>query len=148
MLRQDSLARLIALARRRLRQTVGRRVTRFGLSPQQFWVVVFVGSENGPALSALCERMRIDTPTGSRIVSGLVRRGLVKMVRDPADRRRIRLTLTVRGRTLLPRLRPLADEFRGVVTRDLSRAEAIELRRLLNKVVGSLDRYYIEGEIA
>jgi hypothetical protein len=34
------------------------------------------------------------------------------------------------------------------VTRDLSRNEAVELRRLLNKVVGSLDRYHIEGEIA
>jgi DNA-binding MarR family transcriptional regulator len=144
--KQDSLARMIGLARRRLKQAVGRRVSVYGLSPQQFWVVIFLSSADGPPLYALTERMRIDAPTASRIVAALVKRGLVTMRRDPDDRRRGQLTLTARGRSLATQLLPLAEEFRGVVERDLSRPESLELRRLLTKVISSLDRYETEGD--
>jgi hypothetical protein len=45
-------------------------------------------------------------------------------------------------------LQPLAAEIRGAVERDLDRAEAAELRRLLNKVIQSIDRYHLEGAAA
>ena len=90
----------------------------------------------------------MDAPTASRIVGALVRRGLARAREDPDDRRRTRLHLTVRGKALARDMQPLADEFRGVVERDLSRAETVELRRLLQKVIGSLDRYYAEGDNA
>ena len=145
MSKQDSLGRLIGLARRRLKQAVGRRVAPHGLSSQQFWVLVFLLEEDQPPLYTVCEGLRIDAPTASRIVSALTRRGLVRAVEDPADRRRSRLALTTEGRTLATELRPLAAEFRLAVERDLSRREALELRRLLNKVIAGLDRYDSEG---
>jgi DNA-binding MarR family transcriptional regulator len=142
---QDSLARLIGLARRRLKQAVGRRVAAYGLTPQQFWVVVFLHQADGPALSALTEHLRSDAPTTSRIVAGLARRGLVRAVRDLRDRRRTFLKLTPPGRRLASQLQPLASEIRHMVERDLDRSEASELRRLLNKVITALDRYDTEG---
>ena len=148
MQQQDSLARLIALARRRLKQAVGARVARYGLSPQQFWVLVFLDTADGPPLTELCERLRADAPTASRIVSALARRGLVKPVRDARDRRRTLLKLTPGGRRLAADLQPVAAEVRGVVERDLDRAESAELRRLLDKVIASLDRYHAEGAAA
>jgi len=145
---QDSLARLIGLARRRLKQAVGARVAPFGLSPQQFWVLVFLDLEDGPPLNELCQRLRTDAPTASRIVSALTRRGLVKPLRDVRDRRRTLLKLTPAGRRLAASLQPIAREVRGVVERDLDRSEAAELRRLLNKVIDSLDRYHAQGAAA
>jgi len=145
---QDSLARLIGLARRRLKQAVGARVASFGLSPQQFWVLVFLDLEDGPPLNELCQRLRTDAPTASRIVSALTRRGLVKPLRDARDRRRTLLKLTPAGRRLAASLQPIATEVRGVVERDLDRSEAAELRRLLNKVIDSLDRYHAQGAAA
>jgi len=65
---------------------------------------------------------------------------------DPDDRRRTRLHLTTRGKALARELEPLAVEFRGVVERDLDRDERVELRRLLHKVIASLDRYHAEGD--
>src|SRR5882672_4268258 len=114
--RQDSLGRLIAVARRRLKQTVGRRVVGHGLSSQQFWVIVFLLEEDGPALCDVCDGLRMDPPTASRIVAALART-----------------------------LHPLAHEFRAAVEKDLSRREALELRRLLEKVIAGLDRYEAEG---
>ena len=148
MSQQDSLARLIGLARRRLKQATGARVARYGLSPQQFWVMVFLDDADGPTLTQLCERIRADAPTASRIVSALTRRGLVKPLRDVRDRRRTLLKLTPAGRRLAASLQPIAREVRGVVERDLDRSEAAELRRLLNKVIDSLDRYHAQGAAA
>ena len=145
MSKQDSLGRLIAVARRRLKQTVGRRVVGHGLSSQQFWVLVYLGEEDGPALCDVCDGLRMDAPTASRIVAALTRRGLVRATADPADRRRARLKLTTEGRALARSLHPLAQEFRAAVERDLSRREALELRRLLEKVIAGLDRYEAEG---
>jgi multidrug efflux system membrane fusion protein len=135
------LARLIALARRRLKQAVGARVARYGLSPQQFWTMVFLDEEDGPTLTQICDRLRADAPTASRIVGALTRRGLVRPARDASDRRCTLLKLTPAGRRLAAELQPLAAEIRGVVERDLDRSEVAELRRLLNKVIDSLDRY-------
>src|SRR6478609_7719596 len=78
--KQESLGRLIALARRRLKQAVGRRVAHHQLSSQQFWVVVFLAEEDRPALCDVCDALRMDAPTASRIVSALARRGLVLAV--------------------------------------------------------------------
>ncbi len=145
MSKQESLGRLIAVARRRLKQTVGRRVAGHGLSAQQFWVLVHLDEADEPALCVVCDALRIDAPTASRIVAALSRRGLVRAGEDPADRRRARLKLTAGGRALARELQPLAAEFRAAVERDLSRREALELRRLLKKVIAGLDRYDAEG---
>jgi DNA-binding MarR family transcriptional regulator len=143
--KQDSLGRLIAVARRRLKQTVGRRVAGHGLSSQQFWVLVYLLEEDAPPLCSVCDALRMDPPTASRIVAALSRRGFVRPTADPADRRRARLELTAAGRALARTLHPLAQEFRAAVERDLSRREAVELRRLLEKVIAGIDRYEAEG---
>ena len=145
MSKQDSLGRLIAVARRRLKQAVGRRVAGHGLSSQQFWVLVFLIEEDGPALCRVCDALRMDAPTASRIVAALTRRGLVRATADPADRRRARIKLTTAGRALARTLYPLAQEFRAAVEKDLSRREAALLRRLLEKVIAGLDHYEAEG---
>jgi hypothetical protein len=49
LFKQDPLGRLIGAARRRLKQTVGRRVSRYGLSSQQFWVLVHLDDTDEPA---------------------------------------------------------------------------------------------------
>jgi DNA-binding MarR family transcriptional regulator len=145
LLQQDSLARLIGLARRRLKQAVGRRVAAHGLTPQQFWALVYLHQNDGPALTALAEHLRSDAPTTSRIVAGLVRRGLVRAVRDAHDRRRTFLKLTPPGHRLALVVQPIADEIREMVERGLDRSEAGELRRLLNKVIAALHRHETEG---
>ena len=91
------------------------------------------------------ETVSLKTQASGQIVAALTRRGLVRATADPADRRRARLKLTTEGRALARTLHPLAHEFRAAVEKDLSRREALELRRLLEKVIAGLDRYEDEG---
>jgi MarR family transcriptional regulator for hemolysin len=138
---QEPVGLLIGAARRRIKQAVGHRLRGHGLTPQQFWVLINVSEREGLALRDLAERLRLDHPTTSRIVSLLRRRRLMRMGGHPGDRRRCRLGLTPRGRELVDELRPLAREVREAVVQGMSTAEQDRLRRLLRLVMANMERF-------
>ncbi|MHB8876217.1 MAG: MarR family winged helix-turn-helix transcriptional regulator [Myxococcaceae bacterium] len=139
MKKQPYVGLLIAACRRRIKQVVGMRVQRFGLTSQQFWVVMGIAEEPGISLGEVARMRRMDDPTASRIVGALLERGLVRMTPNPRDRRRLRLRLTPAGGALAKKLGRTAREIRRALVRNLSRPEEAELRRLLLKVMDSLD---------
>ena len=141
MSEQEPVGLLIGAARRRIKQAVGHRLRGHGLTPQQFWVLINVSEREGLALRDLAERLRLDHPTTSRIVSLLRRRRLMRMGGHPGDRRRCRLGLTPRGRELVDELRPLAREVREAVVQGMSTAEQDRLRRLLRLVMANMERF-------
>jgi DNA-binding MarR family transcriptional regulator len=57
-----------------------------------------------PRVTALAERLNVDTPTVTRKLQQLERLGLVARSDDPGDKRAHRIRLTPRGRSLLARL--------------------------------------------
>jgi DNA-binding MarR family transcriptional regulator len=76
-----------------------------GLSVPQFRVLAFIGRTPGASLSAVAAFVGVADPTASAMVERLVRRVLVRREGDPAERRRIMLTLTPHGAALLERAR-------------------------------------------
>lgn len=131
---------LIAIARRRLKQAVLGRAAQHGLSPQQFWILVGLHERReAPSQGDLVERMHIDAPTVSRVLATLVRRKLVRIAQDPADRRRARVHLTRAGEPLAATLAAIAAEIRGAMVDNMSAAELEGLRRGLAKVISNLE---------
>jgi DNA-binding MarR family transcriptional regulator len=61
------------------------------------------GSEP-PRVTALAERLGVDTPTVTRKLQQLERLGLVARLDDPEDRRAHRIRLTAKGRSTIERL--------------------------------------------
>ncbi len=131
---------LIGAARRRLKQAALSRASRHGLSARQFWFLVAVAEEPGASQCALCDRLRVDAPTASRVLAALERLDLVRTERDPGDARRSRLFLTSAGERLAPGLAAAAREIRRAVTADMSPGEVDRLRRGLERVIENLDR--------
>jgi DNA-binding MarR family transcriptional regulator len=131
---------LIAVARRRLRQMVASRVEAHGLTPQQFWTLINIDEADGPSLSQIAERLRMDAPRASRAVTQLLKRRWVAAEGDRGDRRRLRLRLTHSGRDKIAHLRVLAAELRGAAFYGLMREEEATLRTLLRKIIANLDR--------
>jgi len=136
---QPFIGLLIGACRRRIKQLVGMRARRFGLSSQQFWVVMSISEEPGVSLGDLARARRMDDPTASRIVGALLERRLVKPTLNPKDRRRLKLKLTPAGTALARKLSPIAREIRRAEVRGFTRAEESELRRLLLKVMNNMD---------
>ena len=74
---------------------------RSDLSVMQFRTLVYLNLNPGASLSALAEYLGLTLPTVSQMINGLVEKGVVARENSPTDRRRIMLSLTGRGQSLL-----------------------------------------------
>ncbi len=134
------LGLLIWAALRSIRQAAAPRLRRRRLSSQQFWLLVALDEWPGPSLRELAATRHMDSPTASRMVDLLARRGLVALEASPGDRRRRAIFLTPRGRALVRELQPLARQVRRSIRRGFSEAEVESLRDLLQRVIANMAR--------
>src|SRR5580658_7623362 len=77
------------------------RSHRGGLSMAQFRSLIRVNRPPAASLSAVAEHLGASLPTTSRIVQGLVDKGLLSRAGCRWDRRQITLELTAKGRGML-----------------------------------------------
>lgn len=116
--RLDAADRLHSAAIHLLRHAA-RQDAYSGLGPARLSalsVLVFGGAKT---LGELAEAERVKPPTMSRIVAALKRAGLVRIEADRQDARRIRVSVTPKGESLLQlarerRIQALAHTFKGL----------------------------------
>jgi DNA-binding MarR family transcriptional regulator len=97
---EETVPRYLRSLRRAVEQAEGQD----RLTMQQFRCLQAVAAEGETALTTgLARRLRVAVPTMTRMLDGLVERGLVERRPDPTSRRQIRLALTDEGRGLLTR---------------------------------------------
>lgn len=126
---------MIGAARRHIRQAAWSRFKPLGFTPPQVGILAVLADEAPLSSTALAEHVCMDTPTVSRVLRQLVKRGLVEMKPDPEDRRCDRLQLTAKGQKLHERLRPALEELRAGIARGLSADDRRTLAALLQKVI-------------
>ena len=105
--------------------------------PQYLSLLVLWGSEEPLSVGDLGERLRLDSGTLTPLLKRLESMGLVVRRRDDADERRVLVTLTDEGWALRKRLAHVPQEL--LASLDLSERDAQQLRRLLGKLLASLD---------
>jgi DNA-binding MarR family transcriptional regulator len=71
------------------------------LTVPQFRALAFVTRNEGSSLWQVANHLGLTPPSMSRLVDGLIARGLMARKDHPADRRRVRLTVTGRGQAIL-----------------------------------------------
>ncbi|MGA2934186.1 MAG: MarR family transcriptional regulator [Methanomicrobiales archaeon] len=96
-----------------------RRRRSLDLTVPQFRALAFVNRNEGSSLWEVAFHMGLTPPSMSRLVDGLIERGLMAREDHPADRRRVRLTVTDHGLAILGAstqgtLSYLADKLSGV----------------------------------
>lgn len=137
----EPIGLLIGALRRRIKQAVASCVRAYGLSVQQFWVVVAISERPGLSLGELALHLRMDKPTASRVVFTLMNRKLLDVQGDAADRRRARLYLGPAGARLAKGLQRHATAVRSALTRGFSPTEQNALRSSLRKIIGNMDHF-------
>ena len=105
--------------------------------PQYLSLLALWGAEDPLSVGELGERLRLDSGTLTPLLKRLEAAGLVVRRRDEADERRVLVSLTDEGWALRPRLSHVPQDLWASL--DLSDREAEQLRRLLGKVLTSLD---------
>jgi MarR family transcriptional regulator, organic hydroperoxide resistance regulator len=111
------------------------------LSASQFHLLEPLATSPGPLpMSALADAAGVAPPTASRMIDGLVRRGIAKRTRtEEGDRRRVDVTLTAEGRKLVAAKRALIDRTREQVFHSLSPGERRAASRLLHSLAAAID---------
>jgi len=132
------LVKLIAAARREVRQAFWARNARLGLAPQQGWVLRVLANEGPLSLHGLAQQVFMDDPTACRIVKALQEKGYVHSAPDPAHGRRLLITVSAEGAQLVPELNAIAAEVGRELEAGLSPEALLELRRGLLKLIGNL----------
>lgn len=115
----------------------GRLTGRFAERGLRLWhhAVLAALADFGPHVQRdLAARLAIDPSDMAKIVDELAGAGNVERARDAADRRRITVSLTDAGRTLLAELDTEAETVQGEVLEPLTEDEREQLDALLRKV--------------
>lgn len=112
----------------RLSRELRKETEQMGVTSRQVTILWLVREHPGLSLRELAAEERISAPALSGHVDRLEKAGLLERVRNESDRRRVGLTLTDEGVSLLRRVRArrttwLADRLRGL---DDAEVEAVE----------------------
>ena len=110
------------------------------LSVPQFRTLAFLSHHEGASLSVVAEHIGLTLPSMSKMIEGLVDRGLVKREMHPDDRRRVTLALTARGQSLFESAHSatqacLAEQIATLSTTD--RATVAQAMRILRPLLAS-----------
>jgi DNA-binding MarR family transcriptional regulator len=141
-----SLPHIITAVKSRMRQVAWRRLAPFGLSPQQYQLIMAVAEQDGRCHGDLAKCTWMDKPTASRTLRTLQDRGLVSAEPDPGHRRRILYHLEPEGRVLAQSLLSFRQYMREGMELGLAEEERTHLRDLLGSVMDNLSR--METEIS
>jgi len=139
---EAGLGTLAAAVRRTLKQVVWVRLTPYGLSPQQFWVMLVLLEKGPSSLHPLAQQVWMDDPTASRLVKAMVTRGLLTTKPDPRHGRRILIDLAPEAVALAYELQHLATDLHQSMAAGLSPAEQETLRGSLLTMIGNLEAMY------
>ncbi len=140
----ESLPHIINATKSRMRQVAWRQLGPFGLSPQQYQLIMAVAEQDGRCHGDLAKCTWMDKPTASRILRTLQDRGFLRAEQDPNHGRRILFHLEPQAEALLEDLQGFRQYMREGMERGLNAAERTQLRGLLASVMDNLDRMEVE----
>ncbi|AQZ70949.1 MarR family winged helix-turn-helix transcriptional regulator [[Actinomadura] parvosata] len=116
------------------RALAGRLADETGLSLWEFAALAALADFGPAAQREVGDRLGLDPSDMVRLMDGLIAAGLTERDRDPADRRRYRLSLTPEGRRAFERARELVERVERETLAPLTRAERERLRELVTKI--------------
>ena len=113
-------------------------LARHDITFSQFQHLWQLWRSDGLAQVELSRRIGIETASSTAAIDQLEKRGLIARARDPADRRRINVTLTHAGRALEQPLTERAAAVNALARRGLSKREVARLFDIVETIVGNL----------
>ena len=125
---------------RELRKVFDKKLDKFGLT-SAMWCTLMVIIENpGVNQKDISDILCIETPTVTRILDNLEKRGYILRVSHEYDRRSFKVKLTKKGEELKEEISYYGECFMSWVKRDLSEEEKVIIKNLLNKLYESVKK--------
>ncbi len=135
---ERSFARLIREAFRAFNKSMQSRLDRHDVTLGQWAFLRVLWEEDGKTQRELAKRLGLMEPTAMFSLNSLEKRGLITRLGDAADRRKVNIHLTAKGRALRRVLLPYAKELNELALRGLSTKRVGEMSRDLSSIIGNL----------
>ncbi len=119
---------------------------RFGLTAPQLWALWELGRDGPLALGALAQALQLHPSTMVGVVDRLEDKGLALREPDPADGRRIRIGLTLKGRALLKQAPHPAQGRLVHGLQAMSDRRVVEIQRALGTLVRVMEAEDLDAQ--
>jgi DNA-binding MarR family transcriptional regulator len=115
-------------------------LTGHDLSIDMWRVLAALSNNGGQRQVDLSSMTSIDASTLSRLVSRMVRTGLVTRIRSQRSSREVVVALSAKGRALVQRIIPIAKRLEQKASAGLTAKDLAVVKRLLTQMHGNLSR--------
>lgn len=129
---------LLVRAGERMGNSFSRELRPFKLTLNEWRTCVALHLEPHQRLSEIAAHTSADLSTISRVIDGLIRRGLAQRDRAAEDARAIAVSLTPEGALLTEKIIPIAQLYERIALSGMSAEEAETLRGLLRRVYDNI----------
>jgi DNA-binding MarR family transcriptional regulator len=129
---------LLARAGERMGNSFSRELRPFKLTLNEWRVCVALHLNAHQRLSEIAAHTSADLSTISRVIDGLIKRGLAQRDRSSEDARAIAVSLTPEGIVLTEKIIPIAQLYERVALSGISDEEAESLRSLLRRLYDNI----------
>jgi DNA-binding MarR family transcriptional regulator len=133
---KTTIGGLLSRVKMRMFEELDHELERFDITAAQY--VVLKSLANGvDSASGLCKGVSYDPGAMTRMIDRLEKKGLVRRVRCPDDRRVVKLQLSDEGKTVYPKLVATAEEVTSRRLKGFSKAEVSQLEGYLQRMLAN-----------
>lgn len=148
MLRQSFTYQLASIAEDAVGPAARLFENRFGLDVHELRVLRLIDDQPGVTFTSLSRQTTFERSATSRILSRLIKGGLVRREIDEKDARHFQLFATPAGKALRDRADPLSLELEALILSRLSEQERQDFRRILDKLSLWLNAEFVDELVA
>jgi DNA-binding MarR family transcriptional regulator len=133
----ESLGYLLHQVRGRLMASIDTELEPLDITWAQWGTLLHIANGKAATASELCQNMKGDTGSMTRMLDRLEQKGLIRRERSSEDRRIVRLFLTEAGQKLYPKLPPIAVKVLNQYLQDFSREELETMKGFLRRMLAN-----------
>lgn len=142
---EESIGFMLSYAHRLLRPLLEARVAGAGVSYGMWFFLRVLWQQDGMSQREIAARIGLSPPTALAALRRLERRRLIETRADPRDRRRIKIYLTDKGRSLEAELLPKVEQINAIALRGVSRSQVKSLYQVLRQIQRNAAEHRHEG---
>jgi DNA-binding MarR family transcriptional regulator len=134
---RNGIGRLLSRVKMEMHEALEHELAPFDITAAQYVILLNLATGEVDSASQLCKGVSYDPGAMTRMLDRLERKGLIRRVRSPTDRRKVILQLTAEGKAVYPKLTAKSVEVLNRFVRGFTKSEAHELEKLLQRMLAN-----------
>lgn len=130
----EYISYLISYSSTVIHSSIKKKFAPYNLAPEQSLILFVLRLEDGLTQQEVGEKIKKDKANIARMAENLEKKGFIERVRDPNNRRALKLYLTPQGRTIYNEALTVFEEYDNEVSSRVTAEELREFKRILCKL--------------